>query len=113
MLFEGEGCVCAGQKGRKRKDGTFLMYPVLSIGMTDEDPVRRFGEFITGGTFYAVPRNGNRKRIYGWRVYGRTEIERVFAVLRPWLSLRRVQQFEDTLDAYRLSRHRAGYSDTR
>ena len=112
MLFEGEGTVCAAQKGKRRQDGTFLYYPMLAIAMTDEDPIRRFGAFLKGGSYFFKKPTGNmRKPQYGWRVYGRVEVERVFSVIRPWLSPRRIQQFEDTIAAYRASRRRPGYSD--
>lgn len=92
-LFEGEGTVTA-----KRGKGAGHRYQAAVI-MTDEDVLRRFAEVIGLGKFYGPyqPANPNAKPIWRWMTTRNAEIERMSALLGPWLGARRMARFTEAI----------------
>lgn len=82
-LYEGEGTAtrCAG---RLR----------LSVRMTNEETVRRFGAAMRCGTVYGPYTNGPARRLVWMWVAKREDALRAADLLRPWLSKERCAQLE-------------------
>lgn len=94
-LFEAEGTCC-------RQNGRTL---TLKVSMTDEDVVARWGAAIgVGCMFGPYARAGGGKPVFTWQVCRAAEAITVCERLRPWLGLRRRQQFSAILAGASTSR---------
>lgn len=87
-LYEGEGTCCASNGGA-----------VVSLTMTDLEPVQWFFETLGCGKIYGPYHNKNPKYkpIYRWFVCGWDNVDYVYKKLQPWLCDRRQKQFEKVL----------------
>jgi hypothetical protein len=101
-LFEGEGCFTYLPAGISR--------PIrASLGMTDEDVVRKFHKIIQLGTvdgpITPSPDKRFNNRIYKpkwvWRVDSFERVQAVGAMFWPWLGIRRKNKFREILDRYK------------
>lgn len=81
-LFEGEGCFTL-----HKEKSSESKYPLLQLGMTDEDSVRRFHQAVGVGSVYG-PIKGIKdhyKDSWRWRVKGFEKVQAVTAML--WIGL--------------------------
>lgn len=92
-LFEGEGTVWVRQ-------GTLTMSRAagMAVGMTDLDPLERMLDTF-GGKIYGPFVKKGCKPIYHWRLDGWDAVERIYAVIGDYLSVRRRAQFERAIAA--------------
>ena len=83
-IYEGEGCAYT--------NGVAIR---IKLTMCDEDIVRRWGATIGVGRFNGPyqPRSGG-KPFYEWSVCKYHDVVRVYEMFKPWLGLRRTEQFE-------------------
>lgn len=80
-LFEGEGCIYLAKRGRMRSIQ-------LSVGMNDEDVVRRFHEAVGVGAVYVRPHNG-RAEFFTWQANSLEAAQHVITLFWPFFSERR------------------------
>ena len=85
-LYEGEGCVSVARS----KGGYF---PVMAVGMTDEDIVRRFHVMVGFGNVGVVTRPHGWKTIYKWQSAQFVPIQALLCQFWPYLGIRRRAQF--------------------
>jgi hypothetical protein len=88
-LYEGEGSICA----RKDKPASAAM----SLGMTDEDVVRRFAQIVGFGNVYPRPRANasghlGNKLMWYWQTGRYEHVQAAIAMFWPWLGTRRRAQ---------------------
>lgn len=106
-LFEGEGCITIMKtKGRVKKDGTggerIYRYPRLTMSLTDEDVLRRFGA-IAGGTIRGpYHKNPKYKPIWYWQVGGEAA-KKTAEFLLPYLGTRRAARLFEVFGAERVA----------
>lgn len=82
-LFEGEGCFSFTQASGSRS-------LFVSLGMTDEDVVRRFREVIGFGVIYnRKPCKAHWKPQFTWRIGSFEQVQAFIAFVWPWLCSRR------------------------
>lgn len=82
-LFEGEGCISQDRTGTM---------PLLVLGMTDEESVRRFARIVRGGSVrYQQRQQTGRKPVWTWHARGKRAAGVLF-VLYPYLGERRRAQ---------------------
>jgi hypothetical protein len=112
-LFEGEGTVCTFPVTKntswKRKDGTVkygnvttILHYCAAIQMTDVEPLERFHAAVGGlGRItgpYSRPKDRRKHAPYWqWQVSKKSDIEKLYEILKPMLSARRIKQFERSL----------------
>lgn len=99
-LYEGEGSISFITKMNRGTTPTRSIR--LSISMTDLYPLELFQDFIEVGTIYgpyASFRPGN-KSTYLYQVYKYKDVLHVVSNIWYWLSPRRKEQIEKTMDAY-------------
>jgi hypothetical protein len=92
-LFEGEGCISLQQRGK----------PALTLGMCDEDAVRRFHTIIGVGQVYGPYNDKNHpdwSPKWVWKAVNRKDVPQVYMMLRPWLCQRRGQRFDQVMATY-------------
>lgn len=82
-IFEGEGCVYVLRR-RGRADRV-----VLAVAMTDLDVIERLRDVFGCGSISSERRRDGRKPIYRWNTSARGDVERVLALITPWLMSRR------------------------
>ena len=91
-LLEGEGSfTTAGRRGRSTRQ------PVIALGMTDEQPVKRAAQLMGSSVYSYQPRRPNSKRNYQMRVNGKNAVPWLL-VLKPLLSPRRQSQIDHCLE---------------
>lgn len=103
-IFEGEGCVSVSHSAI-----------VIKLSMCDEDVVYKWGCVLGCGKHYGPypPRGNGTKPQWQWSVARIKDVEAVYERFRPWLSARRIKQFEDAFEAYHKKREdRAGYRES-
>lgn len=91
-LFEGEGSVYANTV----RQGAYRQAH-LALTMTDEQPVRRFAAIVGANVYGPFQPAAGRKQIWRASLTSHVGISVVFTLLRPWLSPRRIVQFERVL----------------
>jgi hypothetical protein len=79
-LFEGEGSIVFMARGNS---------VVLSLQMTDEDVVRRFGEIMRCGRVAGPFKHKDYKPTWYWRVYKNNDIVAILQRWMPYLGERR------------------------
>lgn len=97
-LFEGEGSF--PRTGGKEKASN---YPIATLQMTDEGPVRRFMSVVEVGSIIHIPISKNNpayKPMWRWKVHGFEKTQAVVAFLWPWLDCRRRARAKDMLLSY-------------
>lgn len=84
-LFEGEGCVSSS----RHPSGKWCVQ--ARLGMTDEDPVRRFAGIMGVGRVRGPiqSKRPNEKPVYEWYVKNAPGVLAVITLLSPWLGQRR------------------------
>lgn len=92
-LFEGEGWISSQKRNA-----------IIGIQMCDKDVLERFAAIVgCGNIYYRKPRIysyeviKSRKEQWSWRLGRRTDVQRVLAQLRPWLSNRRKERADEVL----------------
>lgn len=88
-LFEGEGCITRTTQPSYR--------PRLTLGMTDQDVVRRFHGIVGCGGVYRQRQRADHKPMWKWECTGRREIALIAAMFWPWLGGRRKSRFREVL----------------
>ena len=83
-LFEGEGCFSTVRS--LRSHGRVALR--ASLGMTDEDTVRRFHAIVGVGAIHVRHRAGVKSH-WIWQVHTIEGFRHVFGLLEPWLGDRR------------------------
>lgn len=91
-FFEGEGCVSC-YTGTHR----FL---IITITQADIEPLERFRDAF-GGNICGPYNKPNRKTTWRLNLGGLVGVERAYAGMKPWLSKRRIKQFEKAIKAYK------------
>jgi hypothetical protein len=87
-LFEGEGTV--GHWGSV----------MCAVSMTDLEPLERLERTLGGKISGPYHHPSGHKSHWRWYLVGAEQVRDVFEQLRPWLSPRRVTQFQDALDSW-------------
>lgn len=96
-LFEGEGSF--GLKSSR--------YPVASLGMTDEDVVRRFHDVVGVGQVYGPFNHGRQaenptyKPHWQWQIQSFEGVQFLAGMFWPWLGFRRKEKVTEVLTTYR------------
>jgi hypothetical protein len=86
-LFEGEGCFTV-QRQRQYPPYVYV-YPQASLGMTDEDMVRRFHAIVgVGNVSPMIVDKRGYKPMWRWQAYGEPVLG-VIEMLGPYLGQRR------------------------
>ena len=98
-LFDGEGSVSFHAEGKIRKDGTRRSYPRLYVGNTDVRLLKRFLFAVERGKIQGpygrFGREGQPiKPMYQWTATHKQGREAA-QILRPFLSLRNLERFND------------------
>lgn len=91
-IIEGEGSISVTAA---QKIGNVYTYPLVIVGMTDEDVVRRLHEWsgigrVTGP--FCPPSRGTNKPHWCWSVNKISHVEALCAAIAPFLSERRQEQ---------------------
>lgn len=95
-IFEGEGCLHCAKTGL-----------CLRVSMCDEDIIRRWGEVMGAGKMrWDPPRGSGTKPQWSWTIHKRADIEAACFRLRPWLGVRRLQQFDAAFEKFWSTRPR-------
>jgi hypothetical protein len=92
-IIEGEGCLTR----RKSKPGCAS----LSVGMTDEDVVRRLHAVFGAGSVRGPLSRGSGKPFWVWHVAKRAHLLAILPVVYPYMGLRRRARIEEVLGAFR------------
>ncbi len=92
-LFEGEGCFTI-----RRDRGIRWPSATTALNMTDFVPVERFAEIVQVGKVYGPYIYGGNKPFIRWQVQGVEGMKTVLALLKPWLSWRRVHRAEEIIE---------------
>lgn len=91
-LYEGEGS-CSTRVGTSKRYGTPMGSCSLSLGMTDEDVVRRAREIFGFGKVYREPRQRHgHKDMFVYSVSRFEFVQAAIAMVWPWLGQRRRAQ---------------------
>lgn len=101
-LYEGEGTVYYNKAVKTQKGRTYIQHQLMiQIGMTDLDVLEKFQEFVDCGTISGPYYDRGRNRPI-WRYYicKFNDVKRVMEDLTPWLSKRRIAQWEKAYNAY-------------
>lgn len=100
-LFEGEGSIMlVHQRG--------WWVPLLSLGMTDEDVVRRYHSIVGRGAVRGPVKRANRKPMFNWRANGWYCSDEILTAFLPHLGKRRGSRAR-----YVLARERPGMGNPR
>jgi hypothetical protein len=91
-LYEGEGSVYGHKDGAR-----------LSLSMTDREPVERFALYL-GAKVDGPYTREDYKPVWRVVIGSRRRIRAAFEAFRPWLSPRRIGQFEAALGAIQVQR---------
>jgi hypothetical protein len=93
-FFEGEGCI-----GLNHTSGKQRPQLVLSVGQVDPWPMERFVEAVgIGASRYVETRWApTQQNVYRYRIVSFEKVQAVVAMLWPWLSPRRKQQYRTML----------------
>jgi hypothetical protein len=93
-IFEGEGCISTYDGG-----------VILTVKMTDEDVIRRFGECAGIGAVngpYTDPRLPNFKPTWAWRCNRSAKSYALLVAMWPYLCSRRRSKMEAAISALKL-----------
>ena len=105
-MFEGEGSFTLA---RTRRDGVEWAYLHLSMGMTDEDVVRRFQRIMGVGWIHVEKRETKGwKTMYVWTARSRSDVAVAVKILRPWLGERRAARLAEIEPQVTATRRRPG-----
>lgn len=91
-IIEGEGSISTTQTMRI---GNLYVYPLITVGMTDEDMVRRLRDWTGLGRFagpFSPPSRGSNKPNWRWSVNKIADVEALIDAIWPLLGERRRQQ---------------------
>ena len=95
-LFEGEGTV-----GAYSVDTSNRLYIKIRISMSDESPPAQAQQFTGLGILCSyISSRQDAKRMYEWRVSGIEQVTEVYSRLSPYLSHRRIEQFQKAITLY-------------
>lgn len=87
-IFEGEGTITHSQVNKQT--GRKYIYPRLSMGMNDEDVVRKFYRIIAcGSIYYDVQKPPKNLIHYKWATASVKDSQIAYALLEPYLGDRR------------------------
>jgi hypothetical protein len=100
-LFEGEGYIGL-------RDGK---YARMTLGMTDEDVVRRFHLVVGVGSVRGPDLRHNKKPFWWWDLSCNDEVRTLLRKFVPWLGARRTAKALDVLAA--TPRHRSCHKSKR
>lgn len=90
-LIEGEGTFFCSQRRDRR-------YPVIAVGMTDEDVIRKAHMIAGVGTIQVTSIRGLMKKMrFTWKVGRTADVFALARLLRPHMGIRRTGQLDDML----------------
>ena len=92
-LFDGEGSFGYHSHGKSRRQFQ------LSVGMVDEDLIKRFKHFFRCGFTYFEKERENRQRIYRWKVTGAKAFQ-VLNMMINYLCLRRKEKYKNVVKRF-------------
>ncbi len=90
-IVEGEGCFCL-RRGDRRYSPEYRM-PILRVGMTDEDVVRRLQD-LWPAKMYGPYQYGSRKPFWTWEVWGQ-RLTNLLPLLYPLMGKRRQGKIDE------------------
>lgn len=92
-LFEGEGCVSVHFPNKRKRP-----YPSVYVGMTDLDVLQKFHKTLGRGNLIGPhTRQGNRKPLYTYQLFGWNNVKWFYSETRAWLCARRSAKFQEIL----------------
>lgn len=99
-FFEGEGCVRLGSQTHK-KNGRDYGTPILDICQVNKEPLSKCVKIFPDSHLYGPYKySNNRQPHYKFTVCGRDNIEGIFRLIKPYLSVKRCEQFSSTFIAH-------------
>ncbi len=100
-FFDGEGHVGRYVTSRSKKTGKKFFGVRVMVNQKDPAPLRQFKRLIGFGILGGPYQAKDHCPLYVWRVSNREQCNRLFKLLFPFLSKRRVRQFQIALKGYR------------
>ena len=96
-MIEGEGNIF-GKIGQEKYGG--YLGVGISVSSTDKDMIDKLYEIVPYGTtsYKRLPKLPHHKTQYVWNVTKRQEVRTIAETLLPYLSIRRQEQFQKTID---------------